>query len=157
MFCHNNTHVGTILVAATANESEKVKVPADLYALKMSEVKNKDRKQYTHIQVEVQEEGERRRRVMGQVVQDSLQVHLQLLLPLLDERFCLVAEELLGWQQALVQLVAQNQLSQKKQQLVIIIREICKVPTLQLKALNKHNTHYAHQDGKCHQELKTNT
>ena len=76
MFCHNNTHVVTILVAATASKSEKVKVPADLYALKMSEVKNKDRKQYTHIQVEVQEEGERRRRVMGQVVQDSLQVHL---------------------------------------------------------------------------------
>ena len=28
--------------------------------------------------------------------------------------------------------------------------EICKAPTLQLKVLNKHNTHNVHQDGKCY-------
>ena len=35
----------------------------------------------------------------------------------------------------------------------IITMEVCKVPTLQLKALNKHDTHNIHQDGKCYQQF----
>ena len=69
----------------------------------------------THIQVEVQEEGEGGRGVVSQVVQHCLQVHLQLLLPLLDKRFCLVAKEFLRRQQAFIQLVTQNQLPQRKE------------------------------------------
>ena len=34
--------------------------------------------------------------------------------------------------------------------LIIIITDICKVPTPRLKALNKHNTHNVHQDGECY-------
>ena len=36
---------------------------------------------------------------------------------------------------------------------IILIMEICKAPTLRLKALNKH-THNVHRDGKCY-PLKT--
>ena len=31
--------------------------------------------------------------------------------------------------------------------IIIIIVEICKVSTLELKTLNKYNTHYVHRDG----------
>ena len=36
---------------------------------------------------------------------------------------------------------------------VIIIMEICQAPTLRLRALNKHNTHNVHQDGKCYEQF----
>ena len=37
--------------------------------------------------------------------------------------------------------------------IVIIIMEICKAPTLRLKALNKDNTHGVHRDVKRYQQL----
>ena len=33
--------------------------------------------------------------------------------------------------------------------------EICKVPTLLLKLLNKHNTHNVHQDKDCYPHFNT--
>ena len=38
----------------------------------------------------------------------------------------------------------------------ILIMDICKVPSPQLKALNKHNSHNIHQDGKCYQQFNKN-
>ena len=35
-----------------------------------------------------------------------------------------------------------------KSTIIIIIMQICEAPTLRLKALNKHNTHNVHPDGK---------
>ena len=40
----------------------------------------------------------------------------------------------------------------KSSYVIIIIREICKLPTLRLKALNRYNTHNGHRDGKCYQQ-----
>ena len=39
---------------------------------------------------------------------------------------------------------------------IIIIMEICKVPTLWLKVLNKHNTHNVYRDGKCYELFNKN-
>ena len=39
---------------------------------------------------------------------------------------------------------------------VLIIMEICKAPTPRLKALNKHNTHNVHRDGKCYPQFNKN-
>ena len=40
--------------------------------------------------------------------------------------------------------------------IIIIIMEICKAPTLRLKAVNKHNTHNVLWDGKCYQQFTHN-
>ena len=52
-----------------------------------------------------------------------------------------IAETGLPWMMIIIIII--------KLLIITTIMEICKAPTLRLKALNKHNTHNVHRGGKC--------